>query len=71
MHSLHILPVLLHSRVDDQFLGNTVTGKLPRKLVLPANSLIVVFGIEDVVLVGSQLIVIVLDKIGYTLHDSR
>jgi len=47
------LPILLHGRINDQFFGNTVTGKFPSKLVLPANLLIVVFGIEDIVFVGA------------------
>lgn len=71
MNLMHVLPVLLHGRVNNQFLSNTVTGKFPGKLVLPANLLIIVFGIENIVLVGAEFIVIVLDEVGDALHDSR
>lgn len=53
--------------VDDQFLGDRVTGQLPCELVLPASGLIVVLGVDDVVVIRLDLSVILLDHIGNTL----
>ena len=67
-HFFPIDNILLHGRIDNEFLTNRVTSKLPGELVLPANLVLVIFGVEDIVVVLIELSVIMLDDIADGLH---
>lgn len=54
--------------VDHQFLGNGMARELPGELVLPARCLIVVLCVDDIVVVGSDILVILLDGVADGRH---
>lgn len=63
-HLLASLPnILPKRRINDQLLSNRVAGQLPRKLVLPSRRLVVVFGVENVVVVLLEFAVVLGDGV--------
>lgn len=68
----HLLALLAEgldeARVDDEFLGDGVAREFPGELVLPARGLVVVLGVDDVVVVGADLLVVLLDGVADGRH---
>jgi hypothetical protein len=65
---LAVRDVLLHGGVDDDLLGDGVTGELPDELVLPRDLRVGVIRVHDLLHVAPEISVVLDDGIGYVAH---
>jgi hypothetical protein len=67
----HVLPVgnvLLHGGIDDNLLGNGVTGELPDELVAILGHHIDVVRAHDLVIIALEFLVVLDDGVRYAAH---
>jgi hypothetical protein len=60
--------VLFERRIHNNLLSYGVPGELPDKLVLPARPLVIVGGVDDMLVSGVDVTMVLLDGLGDGLH---